>query len=157
MRLKSSEAIAYRYKLILDLHKSGKTGVCIAHTVQCTPGNVSLFLKRYAQRGAAALEVGTDNNSRPCRLSESQFKELANLLREGASNHGFVTDNWTQQRVADLIEKRFEVRYSTSHISQIIKRIGFTSQKPERHSYRQDPEQVEEWREQTLPDLKKKR
>jgi hypothetical protein len=35
---------------------------------------------------------------------------LPRLLAQGASAHGFPTDLWTTQRVADLIWQRFRVR-----------------------------------------------
>jgi len=69
--------------------------------------------------------------------------------------HGFETDNWTRERMAQLVLRHFGVSYHPAHMSKIMKKIGFTVQKPKTKSYRKDEQSVRKWREEQLPELKK--
>jgi transposase len=47
------------------------------------------------------------------------------------------------------------VNYEVSTIGLLLKQLGFTLQQPTLCSYRQNPQRVAPWREETLPELKK--
>ncbi len=80
---------------------------------------------------------------------------LSEMLLQGALAHGFETDNWTRERMAELVLKQFGVRYHPAHMSNLMRKIGFTVQRPKARSYRKDEESVRKWREEQLPELKK--
>ena len=45
------------------------------------------------------------------RLTSDQLRDLEALLKEGAKAHGWRTQLWTADRVADLIERHFSVHF----------------------------------------------
>src|SRR5205085_3894316 len=47
------------------------------------------------------------------RLSDAERGDLDQLLRQGASAHGFPNELWTAARVAQLSQRRFGVQYHT--------------------------------------------
>jgi transposase len=53
---------------------------------------------------------------RPPKLVRRQLAQLPRLLTRGAEAHGFSTALWITQRVADLLWKRFQVRYDRDHV-----------------------------------------
>jgi transposase len=58
---------------------------------------------------------------------------------QGAKAHGWRTELWTATRVADLIERHFEVSFHPEHVRKILKRkLGWTSQKPQRKAKERD-------------------
>ena len=89
------------------------------------------------------------------KLSTDQFTLLRELLLQGALHHGFETDNWTRERIAQLIMDKFQVSYHAAHISRLMKKMGFSSQKPRTRSYRKDELQVQHWKTEQLPRIKK--
>lgn len=91
------------------------------------------------------------------KLTPEQIEQLVKMLDEGAEHHGFEGNVRTRARVKELIERKFGVTYQVSTLSDLLRDLGYTSQKPDRRSYRQYPEKVRQWRAQTLPELKKKR
>ena len=61
---------------------------------------------------------------RPCRLNQEQFREIAQIYREGPRAAGFDTECWTTVRFADAIFARFGVRYDPDHAGRIMHRLG---------------------------------
>lgn len=156
MRLKGTPATEFRFELIVKLHAENKKQSEIAKLLNCSQVWVSRILKRHAQNGSEAFKVKGKPKGKPKKMNMAQIENLKFMLLEGALAHNFATDNWTQERIKELINNQFSVSYSTAHISNIVKEMGFTLQKPVSKSYRQSEEAVAEWKEITLPSLKKK-
>jgi transposase len=156
MRLQGTHAVEYRFTLIIPLYKEGKKQQQIATLLGCSQAWVSKVLQRYKAQGKRGLKVKVRARGKKPLLCAAQMRRLKTLLLKGALWQGFTTDNWTRERIARLIEKHFGIHYSAAHISRLMRRIGFTVQKPRRASFKKDQQQVTRWKEQTLPALKKK-
>jgi transposase len=63
---------------------------------------------------------------------------------------------WTQQLIAHLIEREFGIRYHHDRICRILKRMGFTHQKPARRAKERDEAKIQQWRTEVWPALLKK-
>jgi transposase len=61
---------------------------------------------------------------------------------------------WTREAVAQLIERRFNIRLSVWTAGRYLARWGFTSQKPVRRAFEQDSEKVRKWLEEEYPNIK---
>ena len=73
------------------------------------------------------------------RLTPDRLRGLEALLKRGAKAHGWKTQLWTADRVADLIERRFSVHFHPEHVRKILKRrLKWTSQKPQRKATERD-------------------
>lgn len=155
MRLKGNSSTEFRFELIIRLTRAGKTQKAIAELLDCDQSWVSRVLKRYAEQGQAGLKVKIPVQKRPSRLTKEQLEHLSEMLLQGALAHGFGTDNWTRERMAQLVLKHFGISYHPAHMSKVMRKIGFTVQKPKAKSYRKDEQSVLKWREEQLPRLKK--
>lgn len=155
MWLKSKSAIAFRYKMIINLSLEGKKQAEIASIVECDRSLVSLVQKRYKSEGESMFGAKEERRGKACKLEETSLNELKNMLQAGALFYNFPTDNWTRERIKKLIEDRFGVCYSAAHISDLVKKLGFTLQKPIHKSYQKPEQDVKEWKENILPSLKK--
>jgi transposase len=92
---------------------------------------------------------------RPRQLSDAQCAELSAMLVKGAIAQGFPNELWTLQRVAKLIKERFGVEYSTGHMWYLLRRLGFSAQRPERRALQRDEQAIERWKRKRWPALKK--
>lgn len=92
----------------------------------------------------------------PSRLKLPQKQALRKILLQGASRSGFPTDLWTCPRVAQVIRRRFHVRYHLDHLSRLLRLLGFSSQKPERRAIERDEKAIRGWIKTDWPVLKKK-
>jgi transposase len=91
------------------------------------------------------------------RLTDDDLVRLEKLLLAGAHKAGFPSDLWTCPRVADVIQQRFGVEYHPAHIWKILRRLGWSCQKPERRARERNEIEIEHWRKMEWPRIKKGR
>jgi len=102
-----------------------------------------------------ALRSNPAPGPRP-KLSEEQVAKLPGLLAKGATHFGFREEVWTQPRVAWLIEREFGVRYHPAHVGRILKRLGWSRQKPVKRAAQRDEGAIEQWRGEKWVEIEKK-
>lgn len=130
----------------------------VAQAVGASRQSVSTWKSRAGKRGEKAKALAAKPQHVPtCRLSKPQQTKLKRLLRAGPRKAGFATDLWTLPRVAELVEREFDVSYHPSHLGRLLHALGFSCQKPQRRSKEQDPAAVKAWRKETWPAIKKGR
>ena len=94
---------------------------------------------------------------RPSLLSQRQKVALSRVLLKGAVSCGYPTDLWTTRRVADVIRKRFGVRYHPNHMWRLLESLGWSCQKPEKRARERDEEAIARWKRYQWPHIKKGR
>lgn len=68
---------------------------------------------------------------RPSRLTADQKAEIVRIHSEGAEASGFPDNRWTTARLAEVIEKRFAIRYDQDHVGRLMHGLGL--RKPKVH------------------------
>jgi transposase len=139
-----------------ELSQQGWKQKHIATALGVTPGAVSQWLARARAEGAQALNRRTSPGAPP-KLSPQQKAQLPLLLRRGAPAFGFTGDVWTAARVATVIEDQWQVRYHPGYVAQLLHACGWSRQKPSRRAHQRDETAVQEWQQERLPALKKRR
>jgi transposase len=104
--------------------------------------------------GAEGLKK-TGRAGRKPRLSEVEVERLKGLLLEGPEVFGYATGLWTCPRVADLIRREFGVRFSESHVWWLLRRMGWSPQRPTGRAIERDEEAIVRWKRERWPRLKK--
>jgi transposase len=140
-----------------ELKQEGWSQQNIARALGVGKGAVSQWMKRAREGGGKEALRKRSSPGAPPRLSADQHARLFRLLKKGAVAHGFRGELWTCKRVAKVIKREFGVGYHPAHVSRILKRIGFSLQKPDRLADQRDEDAIEEWREKRWPQLKKGR
>ena len=143
-------------RLVVKLRKEGHTQSRIAEMAGLSQTRVSEILQLYNEGGNAALVIKSPPGPPP-GLDKGQLEELKGILGAEAMASGFPTDGWTLSRVGEVVEGRFGKSYSLEHIRRILKKVGFTRQRPVAKDYRRDDAKVDQWKAETLPALKKSR
>ena len=119
---------------------------------------MSQWVSLYREQGEAGLAVHPQGRPEGSGrvLSSEQEDELRHLVVESLpSDHNIPSATWTRQAVAELIANRVGVDLTVQGVGQYLRRWGLTPQKPARQAREQDPEEVREFVEQTLPEVKK--
>lgn len=157
MRPKGSpEALEMRRKDAVKLLNNGFGVRKVARILDVSPGAVSAWKQAYETEGEAGLAAKPQTGGgRPPLLSYDQYPRLEELLLEGPHAHGFETDLWTLARVGRVIEREFDVSYSESGVRKVLKRMGWSYQKPQSYTQKRDEKAVARWRATTWPELKK--
>lgn len=126
----------------------------VARRLGVTTGAASQWKRAWKQGGKEALRSVPHPGGRH-KLPPERLPELETLLLEGPQAHGFPTELWTLRRVADLIERNFGVSYHISQVSRILHSMGWSRQKPQRQARERDQQQVDAWRTQVWPRIKR--
>ena len=74
----------------------------------------------------------------------------------GAAAAGYAQDLWTCPRVAQLIAREFGVAYHVAHVGRLLRRLGWTPQRPSRRARERDDEQIRHWAQVDWRRIKKK-
>ncbi len=69
--------------------------------------------------------------------------------------HGYRTELWTTKRVAEVIEETFDIPCHFNTAGQLLHRLGWTHQKPERRALERDEKAIERWKRKDWPRVKK--
>lgn len=139
----------------VELLQQGEKPSVIARILGLHKSSLYRWKEAVEQGGAAALE--TKPAKRPPGLNDQQLAQLADELRKGAVAHGWVNDLWTGERVRVVIQKRFGITYTADHVRRLLRgRMRWTSQKPERRGRERDEVEIERWRTEEFPRIKKR-
>lgn len=150
---KQSDYEALRQRCV-ELRQAGWKQSAIAQAFGLTQGWVSRTLAKYRLRGPSALQEGKRTGA-PARLSAEQLTELVDQLNKGPEFHGFQGAIWTRPRVNEVIKTRFGVSYDPSQVGRLLKKLGWSRQKPQKKARQQDTQAVAYWRQKRLGELKK--
>jgi putative transposase len=93
---------------------------------------------------------------RPCRLDEQGRQQLLADLRKGAQAQGFPDERWTLPRIAEVLSKTQGISYDPDHLSVVMRRLGWSVQRPQGKAVERDEEQIQTWLETSLPEALKK-
>jgi len=151
----SPQELERRRRRAIVLLRAGENLSTVAHAVDASVSSVHRWYQAYQRNGRAGLRP-RPTPGRPPRLSASQRRRLVALLQRGPSAAGYATELWTLKRMAEVIERRFGVRYHPGHVWWLLQRLGWSCQKPERRARECDEEAVERWRRERWAHIKKR-
>ncbi len=114
----------WRRQRAIQLLEAGKAPAEVAEFLGVGRNTVYRWRRRYRRDGMRGIAARTIPG-RPPRLRPEQREQLLQCLEEGARAHGFATDQWTQRRVAELIERLFGVSFCPFHVGRILAACGW--------------------------------
>jgi transposase len=144
-----------RRNLAINMLDQGMQPSAVATAMNVDPQTVRAWRRAYLARGREAL-ASRKPPGRPARLSFEQRQQLSEMLLKTPLQCGFGRYLWTQQLIADLVQREFGVSYHHDHIGVILQQMGFTHQKPARRARERDEAKIEAWRQEVWPALQKK-
>ena len=136
---RDAQALEARRLSALPCIASGESLSEIARKLGVSRQAVHQWAQEYRRQGAEGL-CRRARPGRPPKLTIEQLAQLPRLLAHDARAYGFATAVWTSQRIADLLWKRFRVRYSRDHIPYLLQRLGWS-----RKEQKANPPQRRNW------------
>jgi len=152
----SAETIEARRRHALRLLDKGYSLNQVGRLLGCAPSSVQRWRDARVRGGEEALRVRF-SPGRPARLTPASKKRLSRILLKGPLAHGFRTDLWTLRRIREVILQTLGVRYHVSHVARLMHDLKWSCQKPERRALERDESEIERWKRQEWPRIKKKR
>jgi len=139
----------------IALLAQGHTQSEVANMVGVTQGAVSQWKTAHDQGGRKALAAKVQPGREP-KLSPKQCSRLLKYLQQGPRKHGWSTELWTLPRIVELIEEKFDVVYDQSGVWRLLRRLGWSCQKPERRARERDEDAIVAWPKADWPRIKKR-
>lgn len=109
--------------------------------------------KRYLANGVAVLKDRREGRPKEL-LTRKQRQEIVEIIKTKPPNNVNVLygEHWTTAILGQYIRDTYKVQYtSRTSLYLIFRKAAFSYHKPGKVSERQDPKEVEAWREKTRP------
>lgn len=150
----SPEELERRRRRAIALVRKGLSLNEVARRIGCHASSVMRWRNEVRRNGKNALK-SKPASGRPSRLSTAQLQRLVQYLLQGSMAHGYRTDLWTTQRIANLIRAKFGVCYHRDHVGRLLHKLKWSCQKPEQRALQRNDEAIEAWKNRDWPRIKK--
>jgi transposase len=139
----------------IRLLQQGYTREEVANILDVAVSSVYGWQSKYRKDGLGALS--TKITPGPKRvLTDKQLMQLYRWLLGGPREVQFDSGLWTRKIVRDLISREFGVDYTLQNIGKILKRLGFSPQRPVYQALERNPEKRRIWAEETFPAIRER-
>jgi len=108
----------------------------------------------WRRRGAVGLK-GAGRAGRKPRLDGRALQRLQAALLRGPLAWGYSTHLWTLERVAQVIRKVCQVHYHPRHVGRVLRRLGWSRQRPARRARERNEAAIQRWVRYRWPQVKK--
>lgn len=106
----------------------------------------------FLSRGMRSLIVKRKKGCKP-RLTETEKKELKQIVLDGPEKEGFARGTWTSSMICNLIEKIYGVSYNHRYVCDLLKQMGLSYQKGKYISDKYESKDRILWKNETWPNL----
>jgi transposase len=148
------EGMERRRRRAARMFERGATQADVARELEVSRQSARRWYADWRAGGTKALKAAGRAGRMP-RLSEAQLRRVDRALRQGPRAHGFATDVWTLARVAEVIEAETGVRYHAGHVWKVLRKMGWTRQRPARRAAERDDEAIARWVAEDWPRIKR--
>ena len=138
--------------LAIILMSTGKLISEVAWMLNVSREAVRAWFKQYVAKGVKGLNSGK-SPGRPPKLTKSQRKELAKIVKDGPEKSGFTAACWRTPMLQHLIKEKYGVFYNARYISELLKSMGFSYQKAKFVASKRDKKARKEWLESIWPEI----
>ncbi|AIQ62439.1 transposase [Paenibacillus stellifer] len=145
----------YERYLAIRLHLEGRTLTEIADILGRSFPAISGYWKNYRKNGLQGLELGEYPGGSK-RLSNEQEERLKQVIAEKRPvDVGFEAKyTWTLKLIRAWILREYCEDYTLKGVSKMLNRLGFSYTKATYTLAKANPEEQEQFRQVTLPELK---
>lgn len=116
---------------------------------------VSKWVAAHRTGGDEALASKPHPGAKP-KLSKRQERSVLSLLAKKPQAFGYSTDLWTTKRLAEVIHKRYKIRFHSNYLAAWLRRRGYTPQKPEVEAVERKNPAIARWIAEDWQRIKKK-
>jgi transposase len=134
--------------------RQGVSQADIGRELKVSHQSISDWHKQWLVGGKQALKR-TGQPGRPRKVTDAELAKVERALEKGPKSNGYPTDLWTLARVAEVIERTTGVKYHPGHVWKVLRRMGWSRQRPARQAAERDDEAIEQWVNDRWPKLKK--
>lgn len=148
-----------RKKAVFAVVKEGLSQKKAAKLFGFSPTSISLYVREYKQYGEDSFNYakrGVKPNT-GIYLSEEETQLLkTELLTTTPDEHKLAFSLWNSKAICAFIWQRFNVTYTARGVRDLLRRMGFSSQKPIRKAYQKNEAKILQWLSVEYPRIKQR-
>lgn len=150
---KKETAREFQRRRAVELMEAGESPNLIARILGVSTGFIYRWHKIHQDGGSLKFPP---SSGRPRRLSDDQLETLRGLLLRGSTAFGWHNDLWTSKRVAEVIRRHFNIKFSRSHAWVILTQyLGWSVQRPIQQLRERNDIEIELWKVKEFPQILK--
>ena len=112
-----------RRLIAAELLEKGQCIQQVAAALELSPATARRYAALFESGGKHSLQKVGDVGRRR-RIPADGLSWLIAAIRHTPTLHGFPAARWTREAVVELVEQKFGIRYSRSHINRLIRDHG---------------------------------
>ena len=131
--------------------EAGESPELVAAGLGINRRTIYRWIEAFHYGGEAALKAKPIPGAPP-KLDAKQMARLARIVHtKNPLQLNFEFALWTLAMIRVLIRREFAVSLSEVSVGRLMRRLGFSPQRPLYRAWQQDPARVERWRAQDYP------
>jgi transposase len=148
------KALAEMRKRAVQSVQSGESPEKVVKVLGICRATIYNWLAKYREGGTSALEAKR-LFGRPPKMQGKQLNWLyKTITMKNPLQLKFEFALWTREMIRELIMEKFGLNLSEVSVGRLLKKLGFSPQKPLRRAYQQDEEAVKAWLEKEYPAIR---
>ena len=152
----TAQELEQRRRLAVQRVNGGWKQTDVAAFLGVTERAVTRWMAAYRKGGDAAI-AAEPTPGRPPKLSGRRERAVLAWLAKSPEAFGYKTAPWTTRCLAEVIEKRFGVRFHSNYLAAWLTERGYSPQKPETPAVERDNPAIARWAAEDWPRILKKR
>lgn len=133
-----------RRRLAVARVNEGYSQISVAQFLGVNYRTVRRWCQRFREHGEAGL-TATPHPGREPKLKPWQEGLVLTWFRKSPQSFGFATELWTAPRVAQVIERKWGVKFHPRYLNHWLTQRGITPQKPERQPRERNQREIDRW------------
>lgn len=149
---------AIRIRAIKQI-SSGKRKKEVAEFYGVNQNTITSWVKKHKERGVRGLTDkvrGVKSEDRKLLTPKQEKQVQAMILDTMPDQLKLPYGLWTRRAVKELIEREFKVKLAINTTGDYLRSWGYSPQKPKKKAYEQNSKKVQEWLNETYPEIKGK-
>ena len=152
----SATALEERRKTIVRMWRAGKSVAEIREATSASYDTVYRIWNKWKEAGDKSFRVKPRGNKpgQGRHLSPEQEAKLQKSIVDKCPDQRKLDFAlWTREAVLQLIKQEYGMQMPIRTVGEYLKRWGFTPQRPTKFAYERDSRKVEQWLEDTYPEI----
>jgi transposase len=140
----SAQELERLRRLAVERVREGKKPAQVAEFLGVHPSSVRKWWKAFQKYGAAGL-AAKPHPGRPPKLTPTRERQVLAWLHKNPKSFGFATELWTAPRIAQLIQRKWDVHFHPRYLNAWLTQRDITPQKPRRRPRERDQKVIQHW------------
>jgi transposase len=154
-RVSKAEERFQKRKTAVEAVRNGEAVTTVARVLGEPVRSIFRWVALYRQGGEHALKEG-GRSGRPSKVSADVMQRIYDSIAGGDPRQfDFPFFLWTLAIVRTMLKRDYGIELSKSGVSKLLRHLGLSPQRPLYKSYKQDPQQVDNYLKRTFPRIRR--